>query len=463
MRRRAGGRTRTDDLPLTRRLLYQLSYSGADASLARDGAGLLVRDDLALHPLQRVVDRLRVAVEHDRHLVVRVALEVELERLRLERREAGAEREDEALQLLRRDDADGRIVDAGAGERVAERALVVAVLACRRVAERDVRVERRVLEAGRGLDRGDDLPRHAQLGEGAERRLLVGAEVAHGLVEADEPLLEKVVGVAAGEEVGARLQPDEAGVAAHERVQRQRVAVAGLDDELKVLELTRLPRRALCRALLVCCRPTRHLVPPGGPSRLGSVPCHGLKMGGTLARVPWEDKDLAVDPIWYERTFVRRVCVRLLTAPQPLELRLRLRVELARERRPRLLVAAGVLELRDEDLRRALGDVLAGRAPDGQVGGDEHDFLAVAMLGRQAFERGVRILGVANLERAEDAVLPHAVEDDDPARPVQRDEASKRIAELPRVGEAARVEHVEAVEEVERRIGHAPSVAGPSR
>jgi hypothetical protein len=29
VRHGAGGRTRTDDLPLTRRLLYQLSYTGA--------------------------------------------------------------------------------------------------------------------------------------------------------------------------------------------------------------------------------------------------------------------------------------------------------------------------------------------------------------------------------------------------------------------------------------------------
>ena len=40
-------------------------------------------------------------------------------------------------------------MDAGTRQRVAERALAVAVLAGRGVAERDVRVQRRVLEAGR--------------------------------------------------------------------------------------------------------------------------------------------------------------------------------------------------------------------------------------------------------------------------------------------------------------------------
>jgi hypothetical protein len=103
------------------------------------------------------------------------------------------------------------------------------------VAERDVRVERRVLEAGRGLDRGDDLARDTELGEAAERRLLVGAEITHRLVEADQPLLEEIVVVAAGEEVRARLEADEARVAANEPVHRDAVAVSGLDNELKIL------------------------------------------------------------------------------------------------------------------------------------------------------------------------------------------------------------------------------------
>jgi hypothetical protein len=53
-----------------------------------------------------------------------------------------------------------------------------------------------VLVAGRRLHRGDDLPRDAELGEVAEARLAVRAEVADGLVEPDEPLLDEVVAVA---------------------------------------------------------------------------------------------------------------------------------------------------------------------------------------------------------------------------------------------------------------------------
>src|SRR5204862_8682 len=82
------------------------------------------------------------------------------------------------------------------------------LLTGRRVAERNVGVQRRVLEAGRCLDGRDDLPRDAELREAAERRLL-GAEVAHGLVQADQALLDQVFRVAASEEVRACLEPDE--------------------------------------------------------------------------------------------------------------------------------------------------------------------------------------------------------------------------------------------------------------
>src|SRR6266536_1234650 len=74
----------------------------ADSSL-KDFAPLLVRDDLALHALQRVVDRLRVAAEPFGHLLVGRALEVETERVGLEWRQARAEAHHEALQLLRGD------------------------------------------------------------------------------------------------------------------------------------------------------------------------------------------------------------------------------------------------------------------------------------------------------------------------------------------------------------------------
>jgi hypothetical protein len=97
-----------------------------------------------------------------------------------------------------------------------------------------------VLEARRRLDRRDDLSRHAELREASERRLLVVAEVPDRLVEADQPFLNQVLWVAPREEVRARLQPDEAGVSADERVERALVAVPRPHDQLKIRELTLL-------------------------------------------------------------------------------------------------------------------------------------------------------------------------------------------------------------------------------
>src|SRR5881394_4202527 len=109
-----------------------------------------MREDLALDALQRVVDRLRVAAELFGHVLVGRALEIEAQGVRLERREARAEAEDEALQLLGRDHDQRRLMHRRAWQGVAERALALAVLPRGAVAEGDVRIQRRVLEAGRG-------------------------------------------------------------------------------------------------------------------------------------------------------------------------------------------------------------------------------------------------------------------------------------------------------------------------
>ena len=103
--------------------------------------------------------------------------------------------------------------------------------------EGHVLVQRRVLVARGGLHGGDDLARDAQLGKVAKARLAVASEVADGLVEADEPLLDEVVGVAAGEEVGGRLQAHEAVVAAHEPVVGVAIAELGERDQVAVINL----------------------------------------------------------------------------------------------------------------------------------------------------------------------------------------------------------------------------------
>src|SRR6185436_15323909 len=217
---------------LTRRKLYQLSYPGDTPILpgstsTRPSGGnaprLQVSEHLALDALQGVVDRLGIAVQQITDLLVAAALEIAGQHLRLETRERAPQALEQALKLLGGDHAAGGIVHGRAGQGVAERAVGLRLLAGRRVAERDVAVQRRVLVAGRRLDGGDDLARDAELGEAAERRLL-RAVVPHGLVEADQPLLDEVFGVAPGEEVRARLQADEAGVAPHQLVERALVA-----------------------------------------------------------------------------------------------------------------------------------------------------------------------------------------------------------------------------------------------
>ena len=88
-----------------------------------------------------------------------------------------------------------------------------------------------MLVARGGLDGGDDLASDAELGEVAEARLAVGAEVADRLVEADEALLDEVVGVPSGEEVGGGLQAHETVVSPDEPVICVAVALLGEGDQ----------------------------------------------------------------------------------------------------------------------------------------------------------------------------------------------------------------------------------------
>src|SRR4029077_3412830 len=88
----------------------------------------------------------------------------------------------------------------------------------RRLAEGDVLVQRRVLVTGRRLHRGDDLAGDAELGEVAKARLAVGAVIADRLVEAEQALMDQVVGLAPEQEVGGGLEADETAVTTDYRV-----------------------------------------------------------------------------------------------------------------------------------------------------------------------------------------------------------------------------------------------------
>ena|SRR5438067_9338928 len=76
---------RTPSKILRIRLGLALPFLLFQVRLRENLATLLMREDLALHPLQRVVDRLRVAPELVGHLLVRRSLEVQAQRVGLER------------------------------------------------------------------------------------------------------------------------------------------------------------------------------------------------------------------------------------------------------------------------------------------------------------------------------------------------------------------------------------------
>ena len=123
-----------------------------------------------------------------------------------------------------------------------------------------------MLVAGRRLDRRDDLARHAELGERAERRLPVDPKVANGLEESDQPFLNQVVRIAPGEKVRTRFKAHEAPVLVHDPVHRGAITVARAKHQRSILDLT-------------------------GPDRLGSV------VGAHRGR-------LDRSPAWHPRPFV---------------------------------------------------------------------------------------------------------------------------------------------------------------
>jgi hypothetical protein len=106
------------------------------------------------------------------------------------------------------------------------------------LAERDVLVQRRVLVAGRGLHRGDDLAGDAELGEVAKARLTVGPVVADRLVEAEQALLDQVVRLAPEEEVRRGLQADETAIPLDDRVVGVGPAVLGEGDKVVIVKLS---------------------------------------------------------------------------------------------------------------------------------------------------------------------------------------------------------------------------------
>ena len=127
----------------------------------------------------------------------------------------------------------------------------------------------------------------------------------------------------------------------------------------------------------------------------------------------------------------------------------------------RFLVAR-LLQVGHEGAGGALLHLLAGRAADREVGGDEADDLGRTVLGGQPLEHGIRVRREAHRQRAHLGVDADAVPDEKTARTAHRHERRERVGQLALVGVAAGVEQVVTIEEVEGRISHR-AVAVPRR
>src|SRR5437660_6837475 len=91
-----------------------------------------------------------------------------------------------------------------------------------------------VLLAPGAADGRDELPGDAEIGEGPERGTLAGLEVADRLEQADHALLNDVVAVGPGQEVGTGLHASEVPVPGEQRFGSPGVAVAVPLEELLV-------------------------------------------------------------------------------------------------------------------------------------------------------------------------------------------------------------------------------------
>src|SRR6186997_1844471 len=108
-----------------------------------------------------------------------------------------------------------------------------------------------------------------------------------------------------------------------------------------------------------------------------------------------------------------------------------------------------LVEIPQEVLRRDPAGFLSSSSANLTVGGDHPDLLLRTVLGCEALDERVRLLGEANRQVPVRRVLTDAVEDDHPACASHRDEARQAVHQLVALTERAGVKDVVAVEEVE--------------
>ena len=143
-----------------------------------------------------------------------------------------------------------------------------------------------------------------------------------------------------------------------------------------------------------------------------------------------------------------------LTAAQTLESLARRGVEPVDQVGPLSLDVPHRFEVAEECLRRPCLDETSRRCPHGRVGRDDTHALARAVLAREPLDQRVGVLRKTHVEGTARLVLPHSVEDEHAACSLRRDPARERVAQLARIREAAGVQQVVPVEEIESRVGH---------
>src|SRR5215213_6217561 len=148
-----------------------------------------------------------------------------------------------------------------------------------------------------------------------------------------------------------------------------------------------------------------------------------------------------------------------LAATEPLEPRARLGIQRVREPRALLLLVPRLLQVGEEGSGRALLHLLPGRTEDREVGRDQADDLAVAVLSGEALEQRVRVQSVPDRERPQLGIAAGSVPDEEAPRTTHGDEGGERVRQLALVGVAAGVEEVVPVEEVQRRLSHRGAAA----
>src|SRR5690606_16485109 len=188
--------------------------------------------ELALHPLQGVVDGLDVPRQLVGDLLVRLALKVEHEDAPLQVAQELAHLALDIQELLAADDQLLRVSHLVPRQHVLEGPVGLVVV--ERLVQRHVGVERDVLLARGRLDGGNDLAGDAELGKGPERGQLVRAKIADRLVKTDHPFLDDILAIRADQKIRARFRAHKVLILVDQILKCDRVPFSGVLNDLLV-------------------------------------------------------------------------------------------------------------------------------------------------------------------------------------------------------------------------------------